>query len=317
MVPRRGLEPPRPCERQHLKLVRLPIPPPGHGIRICGRPARLKARGPPCQRAAQGLGRHAMIERAEELVTVFGGGGFIGRYVCEWLFRRRPGARRQRDPRGAYFIQPLAPGRPVRVRPGRHHQCRQRSQRGQRRHAVVNLAGCSAGDARGPRRGRAQRRRGRARRAAREALVQISAIGADPARNPPTAGPRARARRQCARRSRARRSSARRSCSGPRTSSPTASRDGPAAVPAGDRRQAEVPAGLCPRPRARRSPRPRSSPARYRRQDLRDRRPAGAEHGELHHAILEITGRTPEIVDASRLRREACCRASAGCPARR
>lgn len=29
MVPRRGLEPPRPCERQHLKLVRLPIPPPG------------------------------------------------------------------------------------------------------------------------------------------------------------------------------------------------------------------------------------------------------------------------------------------------
>ena len=32
MVPRRGLEPPRPCERQHLKLVRLPIPPSGHGV---------------------------------------------------------------------------------------------------------------------------------------------------------------------------------------------------------------------------------------------------------------------------------------------
>ena len=32
MVPRRGLEPPRPCERQHLKLVRLPIPPSGHGM---------------------------------------------------------------------------------------------------------------------------------------------------------------------------------------------------------------------------------------------------------------------------------------------
>ena len=31
LVPRRGLEPPRPCERQHLKLVRLPIPPSGHG----------------------------------------------------------------------------------------------------------------------------------------------------------------------------------------------------------------------------------------------------------------------------------------------
>src|SRR3546814_20258267 len=32
LVPRRGLEPPRPCDRQHLKLVRLPIPPSGHGV---------------------------------------------------------------------------------------------------------------------------------------------------------------------------------------------------------------------------------------------------------------------------------------------
>ena len=44
MVPRRGLEPPRPCERQHLKLVRLPIPPPGHGLRLVGRRRRLEAR---------------------------------------------------------------------------------------------------------------------------------------------------------------------------------------------------------------------------------------------------------------------------------
>lgn len=32
MVPRRGLEPPRGDPRQHLKLVRLPIPPSGHGV---------------------------------------------------------------------------------------------------------------------------------------------------------------------------------------------------------------------------------------------------------------------------------------------
>lgn len=31
MVPRRGLEPPRPCEHQHLKLACLPISPPGQG----------------------------------------------------------------------------------------------------------------------------------------------------------------------------------------------------------------------------------------------------------------------------------------------
>ena len=44
MVPRRGLEPPRPCERQHLKLVRLPIPPPGH-LGHCRQAAALKGGG--------------------------------------------------------------------------------------------------------------------------------------------------------------------------------------------------------------------------------------------------------------------------------
>jgi uncharacterized protein YbjT (DUF2867 family) len=49
-----------------------------------------------------------MIERAEELVTVFGGGGFIGRYVCEFLMKRGARVRvAQRDPRQAFFIQPL------------------------------------------------------------------------------------------------------------------------------------------------------------------------------------------------------------------
>ena len=52
--------------------------------------------------------RDAMIERAEELVTVFGGGGFIGRYVCEFLMKRGVRVRvAQRDPRQAYIIQPL------------------------------------------------------------------------------------------------------------------------------------------------------------------------------------------------------------------
>jgi NADH dehydrogenase len=51
-----------------------------------------------------------MIERPEELVTVFGGGGFIGRYVCESLFKAGVRVRvASRDPRHAYFIQPLAP----------------------------------------------------------------------------------------------------------------------------------------------------------------------------------------------------------------
>jgi NADH dehydrogenase len=49
-----------------------------------------------------------MIERAQELVTVFGGGGFIGRYVCEFLMKSSVRVRvAQRNPKQAYIIQPL------------------------------------------------------------------------------------------------------------------------------------------------------------------------------------------------------------------
>lgn len=43
-----------------------------------------------------------------QLVTVFGGGGFIGRYVCEFLLKAGARVRvASRDPRSAFFIQPL------------------------------------------------------------------------------------------------------------------------------------------------------------------------------------------------------------------
>lgn len=42
------------------------------------------------------------------LVTVFGGGGFVGRYVCEFLLRAGVRVRvAQRHPRKAHFLQPL------------------------------------------------------------------------------------------------------------------------------------------------------------------------------------------------------------------
>src|SRR3954447_9369509 len=50
-----------------------------------------------------------MIQRFEELVTVFGGGGFVGRYVTEFLLRSGVRVRvASRNPRRDYFIQPLA-----------------------------------------------------------------------------------------------------------------------------------------------------------------------------------------------------------------
>ena len=49
-----------------------------------------------------------MNGRSEQLVTIFGGGGFIGRYVCELLMKSGARVRvAQRDPRKAYTIQPL------------------------------------------------------------------------------------------------------------------------------------------------------------------------------------------------------------------
>ena len=50
-----------------------------------------------------------MINASETHVTVFGGSGFVGRYVCEALMKA--GVRLRvavRDPRNAYFLQPLA-----------------------------------------------------------------------------------------------------------------------------------------------------------------------------------------------------------------
>ena len=49
-----------------------------------------------------------MISPDNRIVTVFGGGGFIGRYVCELLFARDVRVRvATRNPRTAHAVQPL------------------------------------------------------------------------------------------------------------------------------------------------------------------------------------------------------------------
>lgn len=49
-----------------------------------------------------------MANSSPHFVTVFGGGGFVGRYVCEMLLKQGVRIRvAQRDTKAAYFLQPL------------------------------------------------------------------------------------------------------------------------------------------------------------------------------------------------------------------
>ena len=123
-----------------------------------------------------------MREHAEQLVTVFGGGGFIGRYVCETLLKSGVRVRvASREPRCAHFLQPLAQvgqigfvradiTNPASVR----HAVEGAT-------AVVNLCGVMSGKVRGTHVDGARHLGEAARAEGIGALVHVSAIGADPA----------------------------------------------------------------------------------------------------------------------------------------
>jgi NADH dehydrogenase len=120
-----------------------------------------------------------MIDRNEELVTVFGGGGFIGRYVCEFLMKRGVRVRiAQRDPRQAYIIQPLGQvgqfgfvRADITNRDSVRHALRGAT-------AAVNLCGVFGPKMRSVHVDGARNAAEAARDGGLDALVQVSAIGA-------------------------------------------------------------------------------------------------------------------------------------------
>ncbi|HET9459000.1 MAG TPA: complex I NDUFA9 subunit family protein [Sphingomicrobium sp.] len=122
-----------------------------------------------------------MISPDNRIVTVFGGGGFIGRYVCEQLFKREVRVRVAcRNPRSAYFLQPLASvGQWGAVRadvtdPGSVREAVTGS------FAVINLVGILKGPFHAVHVEGARNVAEAARDAGASALVHVSAIGADP-----------------------------------------------------------------------------------------------------------------------------------------
>jgi NADH dehydrogenase len=120
-----------------------------------------------------------MIDRTEELVTVFGGGGFIGRYVCEFLMKSGVRVRvAQRNPKQAYIIQPLGQvGQFGFVTADiTNRDSVRRALRGAS--AAVNLCGLFGKKMRSVHVDGARNVAEAAREAGLEALVQVSAIGA-------------------------------------------------------------------------------------------------------------------------------------------
>ena len=122
-----------------------------------------------------------MIERNEELVTIFGGGGFIGRYVCESLLKSGVRVRvAQRDPRRAYDIQPLAEVGQLGLEGADIIKVESVRNAVHGATAVINLCGVFGRGMQAVHVDGARNVAEAARDMGAGALVQVSAIGADP-----------------------------------------------------------------------------------------------------------------------------------------
>jgi uncharacterized protein YbjT (DUF2867 family) len=115
------------------------------------------------------------------VVTLFGGGGFLGRYVAEALFRTGARVRvAQRDPRSAFFLEPLAAVGQVQFVAADLRDAAQVREAVRGSTGVVNLVGLLRGDFQGAHVRGAGNVAEAAASAGAGALVHVSAIGADP-----------------------------------------------------------------------------------------------------------------------------------------
>ncbi len=123
-----------------------------------------------------------MYDKKSGLVTVFGGGGFIGRYVCECLFKTGIRIRvAERNPRRAFFLQPLAAVGQLDLVRADVGQGQSVAAAVEGASSVINLVGILKGDFEALQAIGAGTVAEEAKRAGAEALVHVSAIGADPA----------------------------------------------------------------------------------------------------------------------------------------
>lgn len=115
------------------------------------------------------------------LITLFGGGGFIGRYVCEALLKTGARVRvAERDPRKAWYLQPLGGVGQVSAIAADLGRAKSVDLAVEGADAVINLVGVFKGDLDAIHVEGAGKAAAAAKAAGASAFVQISAIGADP-----------------------------------------------------------------------------------------------------------------------------------------
>lgn len=122
-----------------------------------------------------------MVQKTDRLVTLFGGGGFVGRYVAQALYKTGARVRiAQSDPRKAFFLKPLGGLGQTQFAAVDIRNPAQVAAAIKNSDAVVNLVGVLKGDFHGL---HADGARNVAEACAAQgvsSLVHISAIGADP-----------------------------------------------------------------------------------------------------------------------------------------
>jgi uncharacterized protein YbjT (DUF2867 family) len=118
----------------------------------------------------------------DRLITLFGGGGFIGRYVAQSLLQRGARVRvAQRDPRRAAFLKPLGGLGQTQFVAADLARPETIARAVQGADGVVNLVGVFGGDLDAIHVAGARAIAAEAAQAGASALVHVSAIGADPA----------------------------------------------------------------------------------------------------------------------------------------
>lgn len=116
------------------------------------------------------------------LVTMIGGGGFVGRYVAQALFKTGVRVRiAQRDPRAAYFLKPLGALGQTQIVAANVTRADSIAQAVEGADVVINLVGVLAGDFQRYHVDGARTVAEAAARAGASALIHVSAIGADAA----------------------------------------------------------------------------------------------------------------------------------------